>query len=294
MNVECSVSANLRAPHHPELEPGSAFANATIDHPPGSKVRLVQFRGGELRYDDEEQLVLSMGLTASHALEYATGRTRADVVPLIGRFGLMTPGQAFRVTLRGDCRVLQLVMPRSLLLDWIAEDHEVVRERVEIAWGHTLDDPTISRLLCAARAAGPADEAPYLRALVARLFGRFSPQARASCSTRGGLPAHKIKRVIELIEDCPGRSFSVDDLAREVSISPYHFAHQFRHSIGRAPHRFMVEKRVSRAVELLGETSLSIAEIAVGCGFTHASHLSRHFHRVLGQSPAQFREAIRL
>ena len=278
-----------------ELHSGDpdAFSRATVHQAVGSKLRVVQFRGGELTYDSDEFLVLSMGLTATHTLEYATGRIRASVVPLIGRFGLMTPGQEFRISLGGDCRVLQLVMPRSLLESWITEDLEVDGDRLEVAWGHTLDDVHISRLLCAARAAGPDHEAMPLRSLAMRLVQRFSPRVPGA-QARGGLPMHKVRQVIERIEDCPARMPTVEELANGVSVSPYHFAHQFRRSVGRPPHRFMIERKVSRAVALLGETKLPVAEIAARCGFAHTSHLSRQFNRILGQSPAKLRHAIQL
>lgn len=91
------------------------FARATIRQPQGSMLRVVDFHGGELVYDRNDEIVLSMGLTANHALDYAVGSTRAAVVPVIGRFGLMTPGRRFRVSLRGDCTVVQLVIPRATL-----------------------------------------------------------------------------------------------------------------------------------------------------------------------------------
>ncbi len=269
------------------------FARATIHQAVGSRLRVVQFRGGDITYDSDDVLILSMGLTATHTLEYVTGGVRASVVPLIGRFGMMTPGRKFRISLGGNCRVLQLVLPRSLLTSWTAEDHEVEGERVEIAWGHTLDDPHVSRLLCAALAAGPQQEAMPLRLLTTRLVKRFSPQAPIA-QARGGLPLHKVRQVIERIEDSPARMPTVEELARCVSVSPFHFAHQFRRSVGRPPHRFMIERKVSRAVALLGETKLSVAEIAAHCGFAHTSHLSRQFNRILGQSPAKLRQAIQL
>lgn len=271
-----------------------AFSRATIHQAPGSMLRVVQFRGGELVYDRDDQLVLSMGLTANHALEFKTSSCRASVVPLIGRFGLMTPGQRFEIGLYGDCTVIQMVLPRHIAAAWLEEDHEVDGERVDIGWGHSLEDRAVSCLLWAARAGELENEPIVLRAVVARLFERFSPSSKAISRARGSLPLHKVRRVVAMIEDDPTRPFTVEDLAREVSVSPFHFAHQFQAATGRAPHRFMVERRISKAVGLLYGTKIPVVDIAARCGFTHASHLSRQLQRVLGQSPAQLRRAMLL
>lgn len=273
-------------------EERSAFAHATVHQPPGSLLRVIQFRGGVLKYDRADQLVLSMGLTANHRLEYATGRTNVGVVPLIGRFGLMTPGRLFRVTLQGDCTVIQMVLSRELLSTWLSEDHEIDGNHVEIVHGHTLDDPVVSRLIWAARAAGIEGERGILRSVAARLLQRFSSKPRQVTPARGGLSLLKLRRSIDRIEADPTRPTTVEELARDVRMSPYHFAHQFTRTTGRSPYRFIVERRLSRAVGLLSDSRLTMADIAAKCGFSHTSHLSRQLRRVLGQSPAQLRQAM--
>lgn len=272
----------------------SAFSRATVHQPPGSLLRVIQFRGGQLTYDRDDELVLSMGLTANHRLHYAIGRSSVSIIPLIGRFGLMTPGQSFRISLQGDCSVIQMVLPRDLLSAWLSEDHEVDGARAEIAHGHTLEDPFVSRMIWAARAAGAPDEQSMLRSVAARLFEKFSSNPRRVTPERGGLSVHKVRRVIDRIEADPARPTKVEDLAHAVAMSPYHFAHQFTRTTGRSPYRFIIERRVSRAVGLLSDPRLSVAEIATSCGFSHASHLSRQLQRLVGQSPAQLRQAIHL
>ena len=269
-----------------------AFASATVRQSSGSRLRVVDFRGGDLVYDRDDQLVLSMGLTANHSLEYQTSGRRTRVVPMIGRFGLMTPGSRFDIRLHGDCTVVQLVLPRAVLEGWLAEDHEIDGKRVAVVSGHSLDDPVVSKLLLTALADGVQNESFALRKLASRLLERHSSGARTVVRTGGGLPPHKLRRVIEMIEDDPARVIAIEDFAREVSLSPYHFAHQFERMTGRAPHRFLIERRLSRAVTMLGDGRSSIADIATKCGFTHSSHLGRHLTRVLGLSPLAVRRVL--
>lgn len=269
-----------------------AFASATVRQTRGSRLRVVDFRGGDLVYDDDDQLVLSMGLTANHSLEYKTAGRRTLVVPMIGRFGLMTPGSRYDITLQGDCTVVQLVLRRNVLQQWLEEDHQVDGKRVEVVSGHSRDDPVVSHLMLVALAAGVQDENHALRKLTSRLLERHSTAPRAVVRARGGLSPHKLRRVIEMIEDDPARVIAIDEFAREVSLSPYHFAHQFERVTGRSPHRFLIERRLARAVHLLGDGRWSIAEIATKCGFTHSSHFGHQLKRVFGLSPLQLRRVL--
>ena len=185
-------------------------------------------------------------------------------------------------------------MRREELADWLSEDHDVDGEYTEIRCGHSLDDPVISRLIWEAMAVGPENEETVLRTVAARLLMSFSGAERSATPARGGLPHYKLRRVVERIEDDPALAVSVQELARTVLMSPFHFAHQFQRTTGRSPHRFAVERRLSRAADLLSDPTLPVNDIAARCGFSHGSHMSRQFQRVVGRSPAEIRRILLL
>jgi AraC family transcriptional regulator len=54
----------------------------------------------------------------------------------------------------------------------------------------------------------------------------------------------------------------------------------FAQSVGMTPHRYVVHLRLQRAIELVREGRLSLAEIAASTGFSDQSHLSRWVRRV--------------
>ena len=79
---------------------------------------------------------------------------------------------------------------------------------------------------------------------------------------------------------------TVKDLAREAAISPFHFARLFRAKVGVSPARYIVEMRLSHAEGLLRQTDMSVAEIALTCGYLHAGHFAAAFAKALrGYTP---------
>jgi len=66
-----------------------------------------------------------------------------------------------------------------------------------------------------------------------------------------------------------------------------------RRVFGLAPTQFVLRTRIDHARTLLTSTATPLAEIAAACGFTHPSHLTRHFRAAFGGPPGAWRAAIR-
>jgi AraC-like DNA-binding protein len=78
-------------------------------------------------------------------------------------------------------------------------------------------------------------------------------------------------------------------LAGVAGFSVFHFAREFKQTAGVTPHFYLLQKRVQRAKEMLARTDLSLSEIALAAGFADQSHLARHFRRMVGSTPGEFR-----
>ena len=109
----------------------------------------------------------------------------------------------------------------------------------------------------------------------------------------GGLPAGAMRRVREYVEVHLGESINLAMLAEIAGLSMHHFAREFKHSAGITPHHYLTQKRVERAQEMLAQTDLPLSEIAYATGFSDQSHLARHFRRMLGTTPREFRRSQR-
>jgi AraC family transcriptional regulator len=108
---------------------------------------------------------------------------------------------------------------------------------------------------------------------------------------RGQLAPWQARRAREFLSANLGGDFSLASVAAECNLSVSHFAHAFRRTFGRPPHRWLMERRLDAVKDLLITSRLTLAEIAVECGFADQSALNRSFKRVLGESPGAWRKS---
>jgi AraC family transcriptional regulator len=106
----------------------------------------------------------------------------------------------------------------------------------------------------------------------------------------GGLSPYHVRQVIEHINNHLDGDLELERLAAIVQLSQYHFSRAFKRSTGMSPHQYVIQQRVERAKQLLRQGEMSICEIAIRCGFTHQSHLTRHFRRLMGVTPKVFQK----
>ncbi|MEV0444910.1 AraC family transcriptional regulator [Streptomyces spectabilis] len=82
------------------------------------------------------------------------------------------------------------------------------------------------------------------------------------------------------------------DLAAETGLSRYQLLRAFRTTMGMPPYAWLAQHRVARARALL-EAGRRPAEVAALVGFADQAHLTRWFRRVLGVTPAAYRDSVR-
>jgi len=115
--------------------------------------------------------------------------------------------------------------------------------------------------------------------------GRKAPALRA----HGGLSPGAMRRVREYVEAHLGHSVDLAALAAVAGVSIHHFARAFKQSAGITPHRYLIQRRVERAQDMLTHTDLSLSDVAYAVGFSDQSHLAHHFRQAFGITPGRFR-----
>ena len=84
---------------------------------------------------------------------------------------------------------------------------------------------------------------------------------------------------------------TISEIAELAGTSSRQLDRLFRKHLNTAPSTHYRDLRIFRACGLLKQSRLTVAEIAVGCGFQSSSHLSKHFKPKMGTSPLKYRMA---
>jgi AraC-like DNA-binding protein len=191
---------------------------------------------------------------------------------------------------------LMYYLPRKLLNE-IADETNVARiDDLHLKPGVSVADPTVRHLSKALQAAmqQPDEAAPLFvdhvtLALATHVAGTYGGMRKVLAEERWGLSLGEERRAKEMLSSQLDGNVSLQTLAAECGISRGHFGRMFRRSVGIPPYRWLLLQRVERAKELIRDSSLSLAEIAIACGFCDQSHMTRCFKEMVGVSPGAFR-----
>ena len=102
-----------------------------------------------------------------------------------------------------------------------------------------------------------------------------------------------IEKAKSYIRDNYKKDISLDEVSREVDISPYYFSKLFKQETGGNFIEYLTEVRLRNARELLKDSGLSIKEICAESGYSDPNYFSRIFKKYEGVTPSEFRERLR-
>ncbi|HKQ77426.1 MAG TPA: AraC family transcriptional regulator [Blastocatellia bacterium] len=103
----------------------------------------------------------------------------------------------------------------------------------------------------------------------------------------------RLLRARDYIEDNYRENITLDELAKEASITKFHLTREFTRRFGAPPHEYLNMVRISRAMESL-RSGQSISVSALEAGFFDQSHFTRHFKRCYGITPGEFQVGINI
>jgi len=191
-------------------------------------------------------------------------------------------------------RILVIAMEQAFVKQIVGEafDGKELELRTQIG----IRDPVIEGMAAAWRrelaergAGGRLYTEGLGSALAVHVFRAYGDRLSRPPPVIGGLGALRLRRVIDYIEAHLADDISLRDLAAQAGLSTHHFGEAFKASTGTSPHRYLVERRIRRAKELLLGAEQSIAEIAMSVGFASHSHFTDNFRRLTGTTPSRFR-----
>ncbi len=194
---------------------------------------------------------------------------------------------------------LNLELPRAAIDD-IAEEAGVPRItglQVPEPWQTpdpqlSLLEPLILSALAEPEASTPLFNGHLLLTTAIHISERYGGLRRRA-ERIGGLAPWQERRARELIASQLGLDVSLSEIASECGLSMSHFCKAFKVSTGSTPHGWLQQCRLERARNLLRQLELSLAEVALQCGFSAQRHFSRVFHRETGLTPGVWRRQYR-
>jgi AraC-like DNA-binding protein len=124
-------------------------------------------------------------------------------------------------------------------------------------------------------------------------IAQLTSRGGASLKTEENM-AERVKRVIELMQGDPSRSFTLGKMAESVNLSPPYFCYLFKTITGVPPAKYLKSLRMQQAATLLTTTFLSIKEIVRRVGLTDESHFVRDFKRLYAMTPSEYRNSALL
>jgi len=126
--------------------------------------------------------------------------------------------------------------------------------------------------------------------LSAHVLQRYCGAVSAGASHRKGLQSWQRLRADEMLRAQLDGNITIKALAAACSLSPSHFAREFRKSFGTSVHQYLIRLRVEKAKGLLIGTRKKLSEVAELSGFCDPAALSRAFSRVERMTPSRWRK----
>ena len=99
----------------------------------------------------------------------------------------------------------------------------------------------------------------------------------------------RLRRAQDFIEEHVEQHIGLEEIAAAAGLSAFHFTRCFKEATGLTPYRYVLLRRVERAKDLLENTSQTLAEIALACGFATQQHLTETFRSHTGLPPGRYR-----
>lgn len=139
-------------------------------------------------------------------------------------------------------------------------------------------------------------DAPLLAETCAVEIFREVPLAREPVAAPKSRAFERQAERIHAVRECIDRRYAEDwrlhALASLAHMSTFHFARSFAEFVGRSPHRYLADVRLSAAAEMLRE-GRGTTEACYACGFGEPSHFSRAFAQRYGRTPSVYAQRPR-
>jgi AraC family transcriptional regulator len=152
--------------------------------------------------------------------------------------------------------------------------------------------PPLAELMVLGELAGTSDWGlDEVGLSLASRFVEMHSKKKANASKTSAADRRRAVEAAMWIEENCHEEISLQAVAEEAGLSPFHFLRLFSKALGVTPHQYLVRSRLRKAAKLLAERERSVTDIALDVGFADLSNFTRTFRRAAGISPRRFAAA---
>jgi AraC family transcriptional regulator len=254
---------------------------------------------GEFSLPPASRHSLVLTIRPAEMLDVRYAGVRVKRPPFAGSVNVIPAGSSVEWCRKGSMDALFIQLEPSLVARVAAESFGFDSSRTVLPPLYSLNVPELRSAMLAVdaelRAGGVGGSLlaeSFANVLAVHLIRHITGPLREPAAADGLLPRRKLRTVIEYIMENLGAGPTLEQMAKVVRLSPYHFARQFKAATGLAPHQFVIARRIERVQHLLRtDSGLGLAEVAFRSGFANQSHFCLHFKRIVGVTPRQFRDS---
>lgn len=99
-----------------------------------------------------------------------------------------------------------------------------------------------------------------------------------------------VYRVIDYIQENYASDLSNEEIGRQFNYHPNYINRVIQKHTGQSLHQYVLSCRVTKALEMLQTSGLSVTEVAERVGFSSIKHFSQTFKSIYGYSPIHFKD----
>jgi AraC family transcriptional regulator len=157
------------------------------------------------------------------------------------------------------------------------------------AFNNHIDQPAINLALRMRRALLQASVDDDYEAWALALAERVQGRDASSAPPQGAITGSRMRLLDEFIDAGLDGPLGIQAMAKLLELSEGYFMRAFKNATGKSPHSYLIDRRLAKARALMRDSTASLSEIALNCGFNSQAHMTTTFKQRLGVSPAQLR-----
>jgi AraC family transcriptional regulator len=279
------------------LSAGVEATSQNLGWPGLQALRYRNLATNEIQIPSLSQHLLILHTKPAPVMNLRYQDVKREIPPSVGSITVIPPGSVTDCCWRGTKDGLNIHLDPKLVAQVAASSFDLDLSHTAVPSRDALIAPELRSTMLAVDTelrtggvGGPLIIESLANILAVHLIRHLFGLGRATAATHSAFPRRKLAAVIDYIMANLDARPTVEQMAALVQLSPFHFMRQFKAATGLSPYQFLISRRVELAQHLLRKKRfVSLAEVAIRCGFSDQSQFTFHFKRMVGLTPGQFR-----